>query len=251
MILQKKYYDELKGLLQENKEEKYIDPLLKQLDEELLYETMRCFEKKDKQELKKYLGISDRYRKLLEEFISEKREKSFFSAALLIGEFNGIVKMLEKIFHFLSGKEESRQKLTRLCTSRNYIREILLFIYRNPDIRHKDLADKTGINPNYLNELVKLLEPTGSVNRYAYGRCTYYELTLEGRRYVEEYLKDDESDDGGIYLNKDTDILQFDDKIHTSRANKERDLENVKERRKEIFKIYYYNKNENSMKLWG
>ena len=43
MILQKKYFDELKMYLGEEAEEEHANALLKQIDDELLYETIRCF----------------------------------------------------------------------------------------------------------------------------------------------------------------------------------------------------------------
>ena len=254
MILQKKYFDELKIYLGEEAEEEHANALLKQIDDELLYETIRCFERKKKDELKQYLLIGDRYRNLFSDFIEEKKKKKYFSLALLIGEFNGIIKTLEKLLSFLFGKDENRQTLTGLCASRNYIKEILLLIYRNPDIRHKDLSDKIGIRKTYLNELIKLLEPTGSINKYAYGKCTYYELMLEGRRYVEEYLKDSEADKRETFLNKNSDSPIYQSKLHVlPRLKTKTGLENTKERSELGSKIFgcYFIKTDDKIKMWG
>lgn len=252
MILQKQYYDELKMYLGEEAKEKHANALLEQIDNELLYESFRCFERKEKEELNRYLLTGDRYHRLFSDIIAEKKGKPYFSLALLVGEFNGIMKMLEKLVFFLTGKEENRQMLAGLCASRSYIKEILLLIYQNPDIRHKDLSDKTGISKTYLNELIKLLEPTGSVNRYAYGKCTYYELTLEGRRYVEEHLKDKEEDRKETFLYKNSDSPDYQSKFHVlPRLETEKRLGYTREKLEPGGKIFDYHKRDNMMKMWG
>lgn len=162
---------------------------------------------------------------------------------------------------FLFGKAEKRQMLTGLCTSRNYIKQILLEIYKNPNIRHKDLADKMRIKPNYLNELIRLLEPSGSVNKYAYGRSTYYELTLEGQNYVEEYLKGDNQGGEQLYLNKNIEKSEWEDLAAEGKISimlpaqneKEGYLNEAKEKFVYSNKVIYLDniKNGKCMKKWG
>lgn len=189
MILQKKYYIELKKLLENNVNEEYLNYYLKQINDELLYEILYYYKRKNKDKLNQYLSIGNRYQKLFSSIITENKGKKYCSIALLIGEFNGIMKVIDKLINLLI-KEENTQNIISLCKHNNYIKEMLQIIYRNPSIRHKDLLDKMEINSFYLNKLVELLIPTKSINKYGFGSNCYYELTLEGRYYVEKYLED-------------------------------------------------------------
>lgn len=200
MLLKKTYYDDLKKLLEDGERCAYSDGELGSGNNELLYEVMRCYERKDGENLGRYLQNGTRYRRLFEKFMAKVEKEKYVKISYAVGEFTGIMKALEKLVIYLSGKEKNRKTLTGLCVSRRYVKQILLQIYQSPDIRHNELADKVGIAANYLSELMKLLEPTGSIDRYAYGRNTYYELTLDGQQFVEENLRESNHDNGEFYL---------------------------------------------------
>lgn len=206
MILNKVHYEEIKNLLENETRNEYSDSGLSSVNNELLYEVMRNYEQKKGESLKSYLEAGTRYRKLFDSFVEKNGQKGNILLSYAMGEFAGIIKVLEKLVIFIFGKEKKREDLTGLCASRKYIKQILLQIYNNSDIRHGELAKELGIAPNYLNELIKLLEPTGSINKYAYGKSTYYELTLEGQRYVKENLREPDQDLPQLYLPKEGEI---------------------------------------------
>jgi len=202
MILNKGHFEEMKKFLEETSRDEYSDGGLRKVNNELLYEAMRSYERKDGEKLKIILQSGTRYQRLFESSVTQSGRNVNVLLSYAMGEFTGILKVLERLTTFMFGKEKKRQTLSDLCASRRHVKQILLQIYDHSDIRHGELAEGLGIGPNYLSELIKLLEPTGSINRYAYGKSTYYELSLEGQRYVEENLKEPDEDSAQLYLPK-------------------------------------------------
>ncbi len=75
-----------------------------------------------------------------------------------------------------------------ILLSRAHIRDIIVSIYDTPGIQHKTLAAQAGIKANYLNQLASMLEKINCIRRYGTGKCTYYELTLRGKKYVQDMI---------------------------------------------------------------
>lgn len=85
--------------------------------------------------------------------------------------------------------EEAFVQNMGILLSRAHIRDIVTSIYDTPGIQHKTLALQTGIKANYLNQLASLLEKINCIRRYGTGKCTYYELTLRGKEYVQKNIE--------------------------------------------------------------
>ena len=75
------------------------------------------------------------------------------------------------------------RSMTILC-SKAHVRDIISIVYSNPGIQHKELAEMAGVKANYLTELVSSLVEAGCLRRYGTGKCTYYELTLQGKEFA-------------------------------------------------------------------
>lgn len=207
MILQKEHYSQMKKYLTDDSGDEKLGLLLENLNTEVLYEMMRRYERKEKEILNNELRLAAKYSDCFNNYITKKDTSAKSRRLFLMGEFVGIYKVISRLLALLLGKEKGENKLFALCTGRAHIKEILIFLYYHPNVKHKDLAEKIGIKPNYLNELMKLLEPTGSINKYSYGKFCYYELSLDGQKYVEDFLKEKQLERENGYLHKNINMF--------------------------------------------
>ncbi len=86
------------------------------------------------------------------------------------------------------GNADSFERNMTILYGRRHIRDIVETVYANPGIQHKDLAELAGVKANYLTQLAASLTEAGCLYRYGTKKCTYYELTLQGKEYVRKNL---------------------------------------------------------------
>lgn len=71
-----------------------------------------------------------------------------------------------------------------------HTREVLIYLYRHIHVQHKELKREFDIPGSTLSDLLKVLEQAECVEKIASGRCSFYDLTNEGRKYLKETVKD-------------------------------------------------------------
>lgn len=65
-------------------------------------------------------------------------------------------------------------------------REVLIYLYHHVHVQHKELKDILGIRPSTLSDLLNVLMEINCVEKIESGRCSFYNLTNDGRKYLKE-----------------------------------------------------------------
>ncbi|MDO4471220.1 MAG: hypothetical protein Q4C84_15405, partial [Bacillota bacterium] len=81
--------------------------------------------------------------------------------------------------------------MKRLSTKAHYS-NILKYIYYWPSSRHKEIAENEGIRVSFLTEIMKELQQKGAVKKYYSGKAAFYELTIDGKKFVRTLICTDE-----------------------------------------------------------
>lgn len=182
MMLGKELYEKL-SLLLDKEDVRDLETFMKENNEELMYQTVRLYLNHHNEELHDELSKSKRFSKLLHKQIKD-----------LISYYTGIFDGIFMVFGILAESMMTNNDFERKMTAvfkKNRVKEILYCINENPDVQHKVLAESVGIRPNYLSQLLRELEQIGCVLRYAAGKRSFYELSIDGREFVENQIRQD------------------------------------------------------------
>lgn len=98
------------------------------------------------------------------------------------------------IFSKLVQNEEQRKDFAENISfvERRYerAREVLVYLYKHMHVQHKELKDNLGIPPSTLSDLLNVLREIECVERIESGRCSFYNLTNAGRKYLRQVHPD-------------------------------------------------------------
>lgn len=98
------------------------------------------------------------------------------------------------IFNKLIQNEEQKKDFAEniLLVEKRYekAREVLVYLYRHAHVQHKELKNDLGIPPSTLSDLLNVLRDIECVEKIESGRCSFYNLTNDGRKYLREVHPD-------------------------------------------------------------
>ena len=183
MLWNQEYYLEISKLCTAEQIEKQGECLQRHLEEmtkEYLFESLRSYQKKEKELLYQKIRQGQPFSNL---FLRASRSAGctvFFS----MGLFAGIVKVMEFLFRDLVDRQDFTYKIRGLCQKAHYL-NVLKYLYRNTPARHKEIVQWEGVSRSYLTEIMKELQEAHVVDKYYQGKAAFYELTAEGREYME------------------------------------------------------------------
>lgn len=148
---------------------------IQDMNQSYIHDAVRVIEKNEQENLGDLLKSHRKLRKTMAGLARTQQESLFYECGIFIGAY----KLLEEI-HGVYLLQEEQQKSKRLL-ERRYVREILDYLYQNPDARQGKIAEDVKIRPNYLSEILNLLLTAGYVQRYGKNKATRYRLTKAGR----------------------------------------------------------------------
>ena len=128
------------------------------------------------EELESILKNYRRLRKILLSLPKNGNEKVFYE----IGTFAGTYRVFLEMCDVTAEQEYDREK--RSLLDRRHVRELMIYLYRTPYSRQKNIAEGIDIRPNYLSEILNRLMQAGYVERYGKNKGTQYCLTRSGRQ---------------------------------------------------------------------
>lgn len=103
-----------------------------------------------------------------------------------IGCFSAIITVFELLIKSHIRKESFHTSMIALY-EKSGVKEILEYIYNNPDSQHKKICERTSVkNKSYLSQLLKQLENAGCIERYSIGKRSFFSLSLAGQAFVKE-----------------------------------------------------------------
>lgn len=125
-------------------------------------------------------------------FISLFNKYIIHSLSYQIGCFSMIIKIFELLMKSSIRKDEFKNVMNALY-AKSGVKEILEYIYKNPDSQHKTICEKTSVkNKSYLSQLLKQLENAGCVERYSTGKRSFFSLSVEGQTFIKDKQKSKE-----------------------------------------------------------
>lgn len=182
-MLDKKIYE--RYLLKVN-ERQLEDKDLDGLNNDVMNIMIQFYIDKQYDELRKELVSAKRFKKMFEEQVT-----SYLSYQ--IGCFSMIIKVFEILVKNNIRKDDFKKQMTALYAKAG-VKEILEYIYKNPDSQHKVICERTKVkNKSYLSQLLKQLENIGCVERYSGGKTSFFSLSIDGQVFVKEKQKNEKT----------------------------------------------------------
>ncbi len=152
---------------------------LEELNREYLYETMRMYQRKEKNLLYQELRQGQRVSLLFQRIAVKNKLMILF----LMGIFAGMVYMVGFLFRDMEDERDFTIVMEGLCKKAHYS-NVLKYLYQNPSARHKDIAQNEGISASFLTEIMKELQAKRAVEKYYSGKAAFYELTIDGKAFA-------------------------------------------------------------------
>lgn len=97
--------------------------------------------------------------------------------------FNKLVQNAEK-------KSDFAERVALVEKRFNNAKAVLAYLYRHVHVQHKELVQNLTIRPSTLSDLLSELKDIGCVEKIESGRCSFYNLTNDGRKYLKDIHPD-------------------------------------------------------------
>lgn len=176
MILNAEKYKHLETLLSENNAD--LPDTVNELNDSLLDESISLFNAGMYEDLNKELDSSKRFKVLFEQSYSKTLD-------YYIGYFHAVT----TAFNVLVNREiedDTFEKEMNALSEKASVKKILFYLLDHSDSQHKVIAEKAGVTPSHLSQLMRELEDTGCVERYASGKRSFYSLSLRGQAFTKK-----------------------------------------------------------------
>lgn len=176
LMLDKKLYEKYSLEIKENR---LNEKELENLSNDVMNMLLQDYHQKKYNEVEQVLKLAKRFSSLFCQCIISplSYEVGWFAAVIAVFE------LLEKS----GNRKESFQTRMTALYEKSGVKEILEYIYKNPDSQHKTICEKTSVkNKSYLSQLLRQLEDAGCVERYSTGKRSFFSLSLEGQAFVKE-----------------------------------------------------------------
>ncbi len=135
--------------------------------------------------------LQGHYKQVQEEVEKGKRFQRLLKKAVMdpvsyvVGIFSGILYAMELLTSFTKQRTDFFKEAEALFEKAN-VERIANYLSKHPDSQHKVICTELGINKGYLSQLLREMERTGLVERYAAGKRSFYSLTLYGQKFVKK-----------------------------------------------------------------
>lgn len=172
------------GALLSGEGEKALVEMLDSSYRQYIHEYVRAYNSRNKENLDELQVFGNKLDRLVRKKVKDSPDIAIYK----LGQFTGVVEVMAYAETDRRGEEDVRKKLKGLLQLK-HTRDIIYYLYRNPGSRHKQIAEEIDVKPNFLSELMRKLEEAGCVVRYAEGKYSYYELSIDGRKCVKELLE--------------------------------------------------------------
>lgn len=140
---------------------------------------------------KDYEGLSlqlTRQRKLRKSFT--KILKECRQVSVLAGQFVQTFNIFNKLLQNQNNRSSFSEEMQTILRAHKRSKEVLLFLYHHPHAQHNEIVDNTNIPKSSLSDLLRVLEKVQCVMRVAAGKYSFFDLTVEGRTFVEDLQPD-------------------------------------------------------------
>lgn len=155
---------------------------------------LEAYERHDLKSLSIFLEEQRTLRRNLTEELRNSSEQLLILSSKIVQNYNTFNKLLRDAYD-ARGFEEEMELIEQ---GYRYVRSILRYLYRHAHVQHKVSKENLEIPASTLSDSLKVLEQVGCVEKIESGKYSFYNLTVEGKKYVhdrekgidEEYIYD-------------------------------------------------------------
>lgn len=126
-------------------------------------------------------------RKLRKQLTGELREHSD-EIVVISSKYVQTYNLMNKMVQNEKRRRGIADTMSFIEQSYSHTRAVLRYLYRHTNVQHKILSDRLDIPKSTLSDLLKVLEMAGCVERMQKGKFSFFNLTVEGRKYVRENI---------------------------------------------------------------
>ena len=149
---------------------------LKDVNQEIKNRLYTNYEKDDMNELKHLIQVVQKAGQIVRKKIVSKQEQAAYQIGVLMGLASGYEQLFgKKVF------DQTVNNEMLILIEKNNVKNILILMYEQPDLRNKKLVEKFGA---YVNELLRQLMEVGLVEKTYISKYSLYNLTSLGRKLV-------------------------------------------------------------------
>ena len=123
---------------------------------------------------------SGRIATIISEYAMESEERYLFNGgylAALVEEFQLHLDKLDSISEF--------DMVYKKNIGKSHWEEIIRLLYENDIVQNKTITEKTGVQANYLNKIMKEMLDSHCVIAYEYSKYKYYSLSWPFKKYLD------------------------------------------------------------------
>lgn len=178
------YIKRLQSTIQEN--DKKSKDILERCKEVLDYSTdsyFAAYERNDWNRMQELLESERELRKTLTKKLNEFPSETAVMASKIVQTYN----IFNKIFQIELEKETIKHEIRFIEQQYKYARKILAYLYNKDYVRHKELHEILKIPKSSLTDTLQALEEAEIIGKIKAGKCSFYDLTNEGREYIKKY----------------------------------------------------------------
>ena len=191
----KEMYEYFQYRLEEGLQEKEV----RRLSDEWLNEIVQCYLRGHYKQVQENLEKGKRFQRLLKKAVSDP-------ISYVIGIFSGVLYAMVLLTGVTRQRMDFFQDAATLF-KKAHVEAIAEYLYRHPNTQHKTLCAELKLNKGYLSQLLRDMERTGCVERYAAGRMSFYSLTLYGQEFIKkERFRKNISDSVSIVCGRQTSL---------------------------------------------
>lgn len=169
----------------ENENSEFSDILeekLQLINRSYIQSSIQSICQEDYEELNNLLKSHKKLRRILSSMQKNDNENFFYEA----GTFIGAYRVFSELSDAATDREYNRENKKLLDCK--HIKDLMVYLYRAPYSRQKNIAEGIDARPNYLSEILNKLMQAGYVERYGKNKGTQYCLTKIGRQICRENL---------------------------------------------------------------
>ena len=116
------------------------------------------------------------------ESVKERWPELNCSVQYQLGKLDGVTVLFEQFYRAAERMKAIKKNLARQTPKS---RQILMYLYKNKDVNHGELAEAIGSSYSSLTNIMKKVLLSGAVESARSGKYTYYNLTEAGRKFCE------------------------------------------------------------------
>lgn len=181
------YVDELKKCIRGGVSSTSL-PVVEAFQDYLIANTdsyLQAYQKNDFEALQKMLECQRKVRNELTIELRGCQYQAIVISSKLVQTYN----IFNKIIHTENEKKHFEKNMDMVEQTHKNVKQVLKYLYKHMHVQHKILKQELEIPGSTLTDLLNVLEKVECIERIKSGKCSFYNLTNEGRQYARNKIR--------------------------------------------------------------